>query len=319
MISVIEYRPYSNLDSPRIAEVWSAQPPQRGLAQPMSAARFEEHVTAKPYFDREGLIIAFDEEHVLGFVHAAFGPAEDHRQLATDCGVILMLLVRPRDDEQEIASALIERAEQYLRSHGAERICAGGVPPQDAFYTGLYGGCELTGVLMSDERAQQFFGAAGYTARASTVVFQRSLIGFRPPIDRQQMQIRRSTSIRSNLCPPPRDWWDAWTKATCDRTQYDLVANTGGELLASIMAWPLEPLASSWGVHAAGIFGTIASDAALNSGQLRYLVGEVLKNLESQGCTLAEIDVPEDDEQMTMLATDLGFQEVDRGAVLEKG
>ena len=80
----LQIRPFRNTDSPRIAEVWCAQPAQRGLAQPMSAMLFEEHVVAKPYFDRNGLLVAREGDHVVGFVHAAFGPAEDHQQLASD-------------------------------------------------------------------------------------------------------------------------------------------------------------------------------------------------------------------------------------------
>ena len=316
--SEIQVRPFRNSDSPRIAEVWCAQPAERGLAQPMSATLFEEHVVAKPYFDRNGLLVAYDGDHVVGFIHASFGPAEDHQQLATDPGVILMLLVRPHDSEHQIAAALIDSAEAYLHKKGARQLIAGGAPPLDAFYTGLYGGTELSGVLASDERATTFFGEAGYVPVRTTDIYQRTLVGFRAPMDRQQMQLRRSTSFDFDLYPKPRDWWDAWTKITCERTRHALRKKTSGETLATVMAWAIEPLASTWGVHAVGLFGLEVKEEGIEQGYARFLLCEVLRSLEAEGCTLAEVNVAEGDEELASIVADLGFRAIDRGIVMSK-
>ena len=314
----ITLRPFRNTDSPRIAEVWCAQPPQRGLAQPMSSALFEEHVVAKPYFDRNGLIVACNDTHTLGFVHAAFGPADDHRQLSTDPGVILMLQVRPHENEHEVAAALIERAEEYLLQQGSTRLLAGGAPPLDPFYTGLYGGAELPGILASDERATTFFSAAGYQPARTIELYQRTLSGYRSPMDRQFLMLRRSTTITTNHCPKPRDWWDAWTKATCERTLHALIDNATGAQLASVITWSIEPLASTWGVHAVGLLGLEASDEVNASGKARFLVSEVLKSLEETGSTLAGVNVASADDLHAKIYADLGFESIDQGVVLSK-
>ena len=284
----------------------------------MSATLFEEHVVAKPYFDRNGLLVAREGDHVVGFVHAAFGPAEDHQQLALDPGVILMLLVRPHEAEREIAAALIAAAENYLRTAGTKHFVAGGSPPLDAFYTGLYGGTELSGVLASDERATTFLSEAGYAPNSKTEIYQRTLVGFRAPIDRQQMLLRRNTTIEVSLCPRARDWWDAWTKVTCERSQHTLLSKAGGETLASIMTWAVEPLASTWGVHAAGIFGLEANHSPDGQSHARFLLCEVLRHMEGEGCTLAEINVAEGDATLAKTIAELDFQAIDQGIVMSK-
>ena len=66
--ALIHYRAFRNTDAPQLAEVWRSQTAQRGLMQPMSAALFDQLVLAKPYFDREGLIVAVDDDRPVGYV-----------------------------------------------------------------------------------------------------------------------------------------------------------------------------------------------------------------------------------------------------------
>jgi hypothetical protein len=66
--ALITFRTFRNSDPPRLAELWRSQPPQRGLMQPMSAGLFERLVLSKPYFDRDGLILAVNDDRIVGFV-----------------------------------------------------------------------------------------------------------------------------------------------------------------------------------------------------------------------------------------------------------
>jgi hypothetical protein len=63
---VIRYRPFRNTDPPHLAEVWRAQPPLRALMQPMSVAILDRLILSKPYFDRQGLIVAVEDEQPIG-------------------------------------------------------------------------------------------------------------------------------------------------------------------------------------------------------------------------------------------------------------
>ena len=76
---MIGYRIFRNSDPPHLADIWRTHAGRRGLMQPMTAALLEELVLSKPYFDPQGLIVATDGNHPVGFAHAAFGPTEDKR------------------------------------------------------------------------------------------------------------------------------------------------------------------------------------------------------------------------------------------------
>jgi GNAT superfamily N-acetyltransferase len=316
---VIRVRPFRNPDPPALADVWRSQPPQRGLAQPMSARVLESLVFSKPYFDRLGLHVAEDDEgRIVGFAHAGFGPSEDLSTLSTEMGVTCLLLVAADQPYDETAGPLLEASETYLRSRGAKLLYAGGVYPLNPFYLGLYGGSELPGVLDSDARTLAFYRSRGYQPADRVAVMQRELAGFRPAVDRTQMQVRRSHKIEAVLDPPSRSWWDACTFGHTERTRFDLLPRAGEEPAATVTYWHIEPLASSWGVHAVGVLDLEVSAAHRRRGLATFLLGESLRQLQSHGVTLVEAQTMERNTAAFNLYQKLGFQQVDAGTVLRK-
>ena len=91
-----------------------------------------------------------------------------------------------------------------------------------------------------------------------------------------------------------------------------------GEPSGSATYWDMEPLASSWGVHASGLSHLEVPPDLRRNGLATYLVGESLRQLQSQGVTLVEAQVATDNEAAVGLMQKLGFTEVDRADVLVK-
>jgi len=316
---VIRVRPFRNTDPPYLVEVWRSQPPLRGLAQPISVRHLEELVFSKPYFDREGLLVAeSDEGTIVGFVHAGFGATDDLSSLSTEMGAICLLLVADGQPYEAVAAPLMHAAESYLRRRGAKLLYAGGVFPLNPFYLGLYGGSEMPGVLESDGRLLEFFQHHEYEPISSISVLQRSLTGFRPLVDRGQMQIRRSYQIEAVLDPPAQNWWEACTFGHTDRTRFDLYPRGSRERAATVTFWHIEPLASSWGVHAVGMINLETAPALRRKGLATFLVGESLRQLQTHGVTLVEAQTLEQNIAAQGLYRKLGFEAVDRGIVLRK-
>ncbi|MEX0977685.1 MAG: hypothetical protein WDZ48_02470, partial [Pirellulales bacterium] len=188
--ALTEYRAFHNTDPPQLAEIWRSQQASRGLMQPMSVAVLDHYVLSKPTFDPRGLIVAVEDDKLVGFSHAGFGPSEDGSRLSTERGVTSVVMIRP-DAEQAVAGELLARSEAYLKGQGAKKLYGGGSYPLSPFYYGLYGGSEPSGVLDSDARTQAIFRESGYHEARRSLVLHRDLAGFRPLVDRQQMQIRR--------------------------------------------------------------------------------------------------------------------------------
>lgn len=314
----IRYRPFLNTDPPWLAEIWRARNQERGLMQPMSAALFEQLVLSKTYFDREGLILAVDGARPVGFVHAGFGPTDDEARLTHQLGVTCMLMVRHDYRRLGIGSGLLAQSEAYLQARGAQVLYGGGIRPLNPFYLGLYGGSELPGVLNSDAEAQRLYLGAGYREIDRALVLHRELASFRPPVNRQQMQIRRGTRLDVRHDLVSASWWEASTMGGFERTRYELLPQAGGPPAAAATVWAMEPLATTWGVKAAGLIDLAVEEPQRRQGLATFLLSEVFRQLHAEGVALVEVQTMQANRAARALYNKLGFDEVDQGAVYRK-
>lgn len=285
----------------------------------MSVDLWDSLVFAKPYFDRDGLIVAVDGDRPVGFSHASFGPTDDGNNICTDLGVTSLVMVRANYQRRGIGCELVNRSEEYLKSRGAKMLYAGGIKPLNGFYLGLYGGSELPGVLESTAHAQQLFRASGYDEIDRVIVFQRELASFRPTVDRRQLTIRRRATVRYVSDPATRTWWEANTYGPFDRIRFDLIANDTKQALGSTLFWNMQPLASSWGVHAVGMIDVEIADTQRRQGLATFLIGDSLKQLGEMGFSLVEVQTMQHNAAARALYSKLGFRQTDTGSVLRKG
>ncbi|HEV3338945.1 MAG TPA: GNAT family N-acetyltransferase [Pirellulales bacterium] len=315
---MIRYRTFRNSDPPALAEIWRSQPEEHGRLQRMSAALFEQLVLSKPYFDNAGLIVAIDDGRPVGFSHAAFGPNEAGQRLSTQCGSTCLVMVLPQYGGQGIGAELLARSEQYLRERGAEVIYGGGIAPLNGFYLGLYGGSELPGILDTDVAEQQLFQSHGYREIDRVHVLERRLAGFRPAIDRNQMQVRRRSTVCAVSDPPPANWWEACTWSGLEATRFELTLRDVGRVVARATTWTIEPLSTSWGVRAAGVVGLEVDEGQRRRGLASYLMGDIMRQLAAEGTTLIQVQTMCWNQPALKLYEKLGFQLVDQGAVYRK-
>jgi ribosomal protein S18 acetylase RimI-like enzyme len=290
----------------------------RGLAQPMSATMLENLVFWKPYFDRDGLIVALDDDRAVGFVHAGFGPNEEKDSYSTELGVTCLLMTHPHPEREAIAAELLHRSEQYLRKRGGRVLYGGGIRPLDPYYLGLYGGSELPGILASDSVGQELFRGGGYREIDRCIVLQRQLAGFRPTVDRCQMQVRRRYNVEAVFDPPAANWWEACTVGQTERTRFELVPRKGGPVAGQATVWNMEPLSSCWGVHAMGVSELQVDESARRQGLATFLMGETLRQIHTHGVTLVEVQAMQHNTAAIGLYQKLGFQQIDQGVVFRK-
>ncbi|HVA51141.1 MAG TPA: GNAT family N-acetyltransferase [Pirellulales bacterium] len=315
---MIRYRAFRNSDPPALAEIWRSQPAEHGRVRPMSAALFEQFVLSKPYFDNAGLIVAVDDQLPVGFAHAAFGPNACGDRLARQMGSTCLVMVRTDYQGRGIGGELLSRSESYLRQRGAEVMYGGGIAPLNGFYLGLYGGSELPGVLDSDAGEQHLFESHGYREIDRVYVLERALAGFRPPIDRQQLQIRRRSTIEAMFDPPPHSWWEACAWSGLDQTLYELTSRDACRVVARATAWSIEPLSSSWGVRATGVTALEVEEASRRQGIATYLMSDIMRQLASQGTSLVQVQTMQANVPAQKLYEKLGFRLVNQGAVYRK-
>jgi len=314
---MIDYRCFRNDDPPRLAEVWRAADLGPAALQPLTVAWLETAVLSKPFFDRHGLIVAVADGRPVGFAHAAFGPTADGAAIDTAVGTTLLVVVVPGPESAAVGAGLLARCEAYLRGRGAQRILGGGTPDVGGFYIGLYGGAGLPGILDSSPGMQEVFRRAGYREADRVAVLRRSLVGFRPPVNRLQLAIRRATTLRVIDDPARRSWWEAATTTGLSLRRYELRGEAEA-LLGSASFWDMQPLASSWGVTAAGLTRVDIEGTRRRQGLAHYLVAEALHDMAAEHVALVETHVSETNAAAASLFGKLGFQPADRGVVFAR-
>lgn len=310
-----KFRHFQNTDPPGLARVWNAQPPQRGLMSRISESLLDQYVLSKLFFDPRGLIVAEDEETIRGFVHVGFGPSDDGRQPDRREGAIALVLVDKPDSESTLGDDLRESAEEYLRKEGAVHCLGGARDDVAPFYRGLYGGSGLPGVLESDTFQTRLFQKAGYVPSERSLIWQRTLADFRPPMNRELLQVRRQFRLDSVPTRPPVQWWEACCSAHHEEIEFRLADMSGSRELARMMAWDLEPLSSSWGAVSAGLRKWQLLDPQASAAHEQFLLVESLKQLQTQGISLVEMQTAEQDTSARTLLEELGFHQVDSGIV----
>lgn len=314
---MIHYRSFLNWDPPAIAEIWRSQPPLRSRLQAVTPAMLEELVFAKPYFDRDGLIVAADGARPVGFVHAALGTSEDEGSLSTDEGAICQLMVAPHSRKPEIEAELLAAGENFLRRKGVRQIFGGCRYPANPFYLGLYGGSDLPGVLASDLTFANLLRAYDYRDCGRRLLFSRTLDRFKTPITGKLVQLRLTHRV-SSVHVLPDTWWNACVWVHADWTRYELRRKNADDVLVSATFWDVMPLARQWGVHAAGLVGIDDTEEARAEGLTMLLLSEALVQIEKQGITLIDAQAAASDTSLVALLTQLGLAEYDAGIGLVK-
>jgi ribosomal protein S18 acetylase RimI-like enzyme len=314
---VIEIRCFRNDDPPRLADVWRSADLGPAAMQPMTSAMLEACVFSKPYFDREGLIVAMDGDRAVGFAHAAFGPNKDRSAVERRVGATLLVAVVPHERHESIGDELLQRCEDYLRQRGAEVLLGGGSFEMRSFYLGLYGGSDLPGVLDSSASMRGVFERAGYEVADQIAVLRRNLAGFRPPVNRLQLAIRRNTVLRVIDEPTRRNWWEAATTTGIALRRYEL-RNHAEEVLGSASFWDMQPLAAAWGVQAAGLMDVAIEGERRRQGLAHYLVAEAMHDLEQEGVTIVETHASRSNTAAMKLFEKLGFEVAEFGTLYRK-
>jgi GNAT superfamily N-acetyltransferase len=318
MVRVYRFRPFLNSDPPHLAAIWRAQPPQRGLLQPVTAPLLEYGVFSKMNFDRDGLIVALRDGRPVGFVHAGFGPSTDGYSLDTSMGTTHILMVDPAERESTLPDELLAASEHYLRGRGAAVIYAGGINPLNSFYLGLYGGSEIPGILQSDVVFQSACQRRGYREIDRVRIMQCDLARVRPPVSRELRLIKRTMQAVEKIDPPPKTWWEACVWGSLQRDCFQLVETGTGRVVAEASFWDMQPLSAGWGMSTAGLFELYVPFELRRRGYASYLLGEAIRVLRRRGVATIEAQTMASNEAATAYYTKLGFTEIDHGMVYRK-
>ncbi len=316
--SVIQYRIFRNTDPPALARLWNTCFTQRGAISFRGTTLLEYFLFAKPFFDPASLVLACAEGEPVGFALSGFGPNARGDGLDFSQGVICVLGVQPSYRRQGIGSELLRRSEAYLQQRGAQRTYAGPMAPLNPYTFALYGGSSSPGFLDSDTLARPFFEKHGYVLERSCQVLQRPLDAPVQSNDGRFPALRQRLEI---LGEPYQEatWWQECVLGPIDLLDYRLRERATQRLVARANLWEMETFSMGWNEHAVGFVDVEVVLDCRRQGLAKFLLTQLLKHLQDQFFSMAEMQVPEENTPALQLARGLGFQIVDVGRLFRKG
>ncbi len=317
---MIEYRTFRNPDPPLLAEIWNASLASLRVVQiqPRSTSILEYFTLAKPYFDPAGLILAFEDERPVGFVHAGFGPAaEEVYWCGYDVGVICALGVTPSHRRQGIGAELLRRAEHYLREKGAKELRAGPARPNNPFTFGLYGGSDSLGFLASDGLARPFLERHGYQIEQTIGVFQRALQRPYMPSDPRFI----SLSPRFEIVGLPHKhagFYRECVLGPVEAVEYRLREKQSEAVAARVVLWDMATFGLAWGETVVGLLDLDVVPELRRQGLAKFLLSHVLMHLHQQTFDRFEACVDLNNTAAVGLLRGLLFEQIETGYVFRK-
>lgn len=280
---------------------------------------FEVSVFCLPYFDPRGLIIAEVDGTPVGFVHAGFGFRDDLSGLNTEQGVICALLVVPEQRRQGIGTALLAKAEEYLRQQGVKTIDFGQSKYRDPFYMGLHGGARLSGVCDSDPGLREFLTARQYAPALGSTIFQCDLSSYRAPSNMQLIGIRHKTELQAADPVQPASYWWYTHLGNVESLRYRLVTKRTGDVAATVTVIGLDHYINTWRERVIGLVEMQVAPPLRGQGYGAALMIETMRRLRSEmNITLAEIHVPHGKDAGLQAVAKAGFVPIEEAHVYRR-
>ena len=324
---MLTIRSFRNEDPPRLLELWRKTQQQRDRFAPLlppSHNQLQSQILGLPMLDSRSIMLAFEEDIPVGYVHTTLAPADEGYSFDPTTGQICFLCVDPKyHDVTGAAVALIRASEDYLSGLGAQKIYGGSPSPSAPFYTGFYGGGEAVGILHSDRAIINAFHEANYQIHQKTSWFHFDLRNYSPEVTLETVSYYAETAIDIHEVPDAKTWWEGCIQANgiwFDAMAYQIQENRPVARLRIRISYPdTENILAMYGGNwlASLIELRVHPDFA-SEGTKKYLLEETVRYLAAQNQVVQiEAHVAEDSPLFTLLCGQ-SWQERDSGCIFIK-
>jgi GNAT superfamily N-acetyltransferase len=314
------FRTFRNSDPPAIRELWNDRAQHaRGCAWLSGCDHLEQFIFSKPYFDRNGLIVALEGKEMVGFCLSGFASDESGEVLDRDRGAICLLVVHEEHRRQGIGRELVRLSRDYLSSHGAKEQFLGAMPNVNPFGLGIYGGADSPGILQSDQDMVAFAQALGCEPVEHVLVMQLNLESEIEKIEDARLPLlRRTARIYSESFPEMDTWWQAATVGSTFCYRYDLVIEQDRDTeipVGAAIVWDMDTFSTAWNVRAFGFSDFFIEPAFRRKGYAKLFMQSILKHLRDNRVGLLEIQIEAHNAPGRAMLEMLHFEKVDSGSL----
>lgn len=249
-------RPFRNSDLPGLFDVWMRHWETAGQIPPVSVSILERAVLSRTFFDPASLLVAEADGEVVAWCHqfsddwqspppellesdSPAAIAEVPEVDAVPTSLVAAICFAGEAGLAMCDSLLIETM-QRAADAGVKRICVGPVRDARNGYGGLPPIGHGLGVPVTDARVASLLSRHGFHVARSLLRLIVNTSTYRPPVNREFLQLRRSTRI-DRLPMLPLNHRTAVAMSHFDMERNVLVDHQTNEQLAAMDLWVGDP------------------------------------------------------------------------------
>lgn len=269
----------------------------------ISMARFEQAVLARTYFNANSLLV-FDSGTVQACCLRFHGDDSSQQRIGALC---LSSQANPA-----IVNQLLEHVEQEADAGGPDQIEVGIVCDNRFGLAGLDPIGHGIGIPSHDFRITSVLAARGYSKVQTVQRMLVSVAGYRAPVNRDAIQLRRSTQLNM-IGYQHTDERSATAMSHLDIATHQLVDRSGA-VLACVNLWFSDPEAEVMNPAMAILdLGSLEAADKLSVPE-SYLIGTVVQSLAARGVSVVETAIDPSQQMLWTEIQALGFTGSETGS-----
>jgi hypothetical protein len=306
---VTQIRSFRNDDLPVLLELWIRHWSAFGPAPQVNLPSFELAIVSRTFFDPGLLWLARSGSGAQAWCHAITCP--DEPATAT----IVALCAPP--DAAPAAAQLLQAVEAQLSQRGVARLRVGVVRDDQFGYAGLEPIGHGIGVPSADRPSTMLLEQLGYLPSGGVARMIASVAGYRPPVSRDAMLLRRTSRVQT-VPSSPRDVRHAAAMSHLDVEIERLVEGPAAAERARVRLWCSDAEAQVMAPSAAILDIAEAHQRGRLEVAEGYLIATLVQGLAKRRIETVETAVDSDRSELIEQLEKLQFECVERGTRWEK-
>ena len=301
-------RRFCNADLPALAERWVQHWSAYGPPPEISGTMIEQAVLGRTFFHPDSLLVAEYDGYVHGWCHLVERPKSD--------AVIMAALCASPEGGRGVLEPLIEAAERQVQAWNYHHLLVGPLRDNVCGYVGLDPVGHGIGVPTTDHRTSSLLAHLGYLESHHVERMRAETTPYRPPINRESLQLARTTRLETEIWLPSEPRLAA-AMSHLDIERHRLVDHRGGEVLAEVRLWTSDPEAQVMRPSEAILDLSESPQGDLDTATA-FLIGSLLRTLANRRIFHVETAVDQADATRMAQLKGLHFRTADTGIRWQK-
>ena len=304
---MIEIRPFLNTDPPALAEVINRC---CKIESTVSASLLEHAVFSKIYFTHARLLIATNNQRLVGFVHLGSTASDD-----LDLSTLTISNLLFDEGDLETATALVEAAAAFARDRGFSNLRIGSSPETAEYYNGISSHFLNVGIPDFQHVLSTLY-LIGFKVLTAWVCFQCDPNNVTIPFRREHMLFRRSHDVEQVIDPIFDSNAVNLVFSHLANSELRLLDRDTNSVIGRLIYASLAHSYPGWPNGGVDVLSYIPNCEGTPIGVFDYLVCELVRQIPDTGLSPLRVHGSEANYPRCDLLLDLGFDKLIRSVHL---